>query len=183
MIKQCRSILLISSIFLVACQNKEEPMIDAVSYVKNMKNSSIANNLTPIKKIPVYQFNYARFLSLNDPFMTANQRISLHKSKNTQDFDKLKIAHQNREKTLTEKFPIENYHFLGIINQRNEKWMIVKSVASEKIFKLKVGDFLGVEGAEIISIYNNKVTMKQPFFSTQNKKEYKIIEMKQKDTI
>lgn len=67
---------------------------------------------------------------------------------------------QKRAKQPLEAYPLDGLKFVGILKQGNQLWALIKD-PTKKVVSVKVGNYMGLNFGQIISIKNNEIILEE----------------------
>lgn len=146
-----RSIFL-ASLLLAGCGGEE--FQDLRDFVKNA-GVDMRGKVEPPPDIKPYEpFSYDNETALADPFKPRkpNARNSNPSGQHRPDLD--------RPKEELEDFPLESLKMVGYLFQKNVGHAVIRS-AEGKVYRVKAGNYIGLNFGQIISISETEVKVKE----------------------
>jgi type IV pilus assembly protein PilP len=94
---------------------------------------------------------------LRDPFKMFDSEASMvEDGKSTTELQ----PNINRNKETLEQYPLDTLHYVGDLQRDGEKWAIITS-PDHLVHRVKVGNHLGTNYGEIVSITETKIAIKE----------------------
>ncbi|MBA4381450.1 MAG: pilus assembly protein PilP [Sideroxydans sp.] len=127
---------------------------DLRDFVKNA-GADMRGKIDPPPDIKPYEpFTYSNAEALSDPFKPRKRdvRSTNRNGLNLPDFD--------RPKEELEDYPLESLKMVGYLFQRNVGHAVVKS-SEGKIYRVKAGNYIGLNFGQILSVSENEVKIKE----------------------
>jgi type IV pilus assembly protein PilP len=153
--------LIFASLLLTGCLGSG--LEDLEEFVQNA-GEDMRGKVAPAPEVKPYEvFPYRNEkdpLKPNDPF---NDKYPLpdpfkpHKSAKDSKFDPTK---EDRVKEELESFPLESLKMIGFLEQKTERYAIIRAPDS-RIFRVKKGSRLGVNSGQITLIADGEITIKE----------------------
>lgn len=137
---------------LTGCGGEE--FQDLRDFVNNA-GADMRGKVDPPPDIKPYEpFAYDNSASLPDPFKPRKQdsRNANRAGQNQPDLD--------RPKEELEDFPLESLKMIGYLYQRNVGHAVVRS-AEGKIYRVKAGNYIGLNFGQILSVSETEVKIKE----------------------
>lgn len=146
--KHLKKIVLISSLAVVlgACSDND----DLQKYIKEIKRRP-SKPIEPIPKfapLPIFKFPE------NDTRRSPFKPVDLKKRNEQFAPDK------NRKKQPLEAFPLDALRFVGILQQGNETWALIRE-PDKQIVRARIGHYMGQNYGRIISINENTIKIEE----------------------
>ncbi len=140
------------SIMLLGCGGEE--FQDLRDYVKN-SGSDLRGKIPPAPEVKPYEpFAYDNSTSLADPFKPRKPdlRAGGKAGLNQPDLD--------RPKEALEEFPLETLKMVGYLQQKNVGYAVIRA-PDTKIYRVKVGNYLGLNFGKILDVQGAEVQVKE----------------------
>lgn len=140
------------AVSLTGCGGEE--FQDLRDFVNNA-GADMRGKVEPPPDIKPYEpFAYDNSTSLQDPFKPRKQdaRNANRAGQNQPDLD--------RPKEELEDYPLESLKMVGYLYQRNVGHAVVKS-SEGKIYRVKAGNYIGLNFGQILSISETEVRIKE----------------------
>lgn len=145
-------LLLIATFLLQACGGEE--FQDLQDFVKN-SGADLRGQVDPAPEIKPYEpFPYDNSASLPDPFKPRKQEKKDMKGSGLNQPD------MTRPKQELEEFPLESMKMVGYLRKGNVGNAIIRS-SEGKLHRVKVGNYVGLNFGQIISITETEVKIKE----------------------
>lgn len=140
------------SVMLVGCGGEE--FQDLRDFVKNA-GADMRGKIPPAPEVRPYEpFSYDNATNLADPFKP--RKPDLHaggkSGLNQPDLD--------RPKEALEDFPLEALKMVGYLQQKNVGYAVVRA-PDTKIYRVKVGNYLGMNFGKILDVQATEVKIKE----------------------
>lgn len=133
---------------LNACEKTQHHHQDLIDYKQSLIKKS-EKRIAPLKH-PVTQTSHQyQAQSLRSPFAS----VVAASRKNNQP----KV---NRPKQALETFSLNRLTFIGTISQQSSAWALI-AAPDNKVYKLKVGDYMGKHFGRIIKITDGEIILHQ----------------------
>jgi type IV pilus assembly protein PilP len=127
---------------------------DLQSYVRSVK-AKPAGRIAPVPEFKPYEtFTYSDE-NLRDPFS-----VLADDEGETISSDLSLRPNMNRNKEALEEYPLDTIHFVGHLEKDGERWAIITS-PDQLVYRVKVGNHLGSNYGEIISISETQIDIKE----------------------
>lgn len=140
-------------LLLTACG--EEEFQDLQDFVRD-SGADLRGQVDPAPEIKPYEpFPYDNSAGLPDPFKIRKQEaksVATSAGLNQPDF--------TRHRQELEEFPLESMKMVGYLHRGNAGYAIIKS-SEGKLHRVKVGNYLGMNFGQIISITESEVKIKE----------------------
>ncbi len=146
------STIILASLLLAGCGGEE--FQDLRDFVKNA-GADMRGKVEPPPDIKPYEsFTYDNDSNLPDPFKQRkpDARNSNHTGQNQPNL--------NRPKEELEDFPLESLKMVGFLLQRGVGHAVIRS-AEGKIYRIKAGNYVGLNFGQVISVTENEVKIKE----------------------
>ena len=138
---------------LVACANSD--FSDLQSYIQQVK-ARPAGRIAPVPEFQTYETFAYSASDLRDPFKMFDSDASMiEEGSNTALQPNI-----NRNKEALEQYPLDTLHFVGDLQKDGENWAIITS-PDHLVHRVKVGNHVGTNFGEIVSITETKITIKE----------------------
>lgn len=140
------------SIMLVGCGGEE--FQDLRDYVKN-SGSDLRGKIPPAPEVKPYEpFAYDNSMNLADPFKPRKPdlRAGGKAGLNQPDLD--------RPKEALEEFPLETLKMVGYLQQKKVGYAVIRA-PDTKIYRVKVGNYLGLNFGKILDVQGTAVQVKE----------------------
>lgn len=140
------------SVLLVGCGGEE--FQDLRDFVKNA-GADMRGKVAPPPDIKPYEpFTYDNDTNLPDPFKPRKQNVrgSGHGGLNQPNL--------NRPKEELEDFPLESLKMVGYLSQKGVGQAVIRS-AEGKIYRVKVGNYIGLNFGQVTSVTETEVKIKE----------------------
>jgi len=145
-------VLFLAVMLLVACGGEE--FQDLQDFVKN-SGADLRGKVDPAPEIKPYEpFAYDNSAALPDPFKPRKQEV-----KNTGGAG-MNQPDMARPKQELEEFPLEGMKMVGYLRKGKVGNAIIRSTEG-KLHRVKVGNYLGLNFGQIISITESEVKIKE----------------------
>lgn len=145
-------IVLLVSLLLAGCGGEE--FQDLQDFVNN-SGADLRGQVDPAPEIKPYEpFPYDNSASLPDPFKARKQET---KNTGSSGLNQPDFA---RPKQELENFPLESMKMVGYLRKGNTGNAIIRS-SEGKLHRVKVGNYIGMNFGQIISISETEVKMKE----------------------
>jgi type IV pilus assembly protein PilP len=144
--------IFLASLLLVGCGGEE--FQDLRDFVKNA-GADMRGKVEPPPDIKPYEpFTYDNDANLPDPFMPRkpNARNASRAGQNQPNF--------NRPKEELEDFPLESLKMVGYLSQKGVGHAVIRS-AEGKIYRIKAGNYIGLNFGQVISVTETEVKIKE----------------------
>jgi type IV pilus assembly protein PilP len=145
-------LIFIASLMLAGCGGEE--FQDLRDFVKNA-GADMRGKVEPPPDIKPYEsFTYDNDSNLPDPFKQRkpDARNSSHSGQNQPNL--------NRPKEELEDFPLESLKMVGFLHQRGVGHAVIRS-SEGKIYRIKAGNYIGLNFGQVISVTENEVKIKE----------------------
>lgn len=144
--------IVLLSMALAGCGGEE--FQDLHDFVKNA-GSDMRGKIPPAPEVKPYEpFSYDNASNLADPFKP--RKPDLH----TGGKSGLNQPDLDRPKEALEEFPLEALKMVGYLQQKNVGYALVKAPDS-KIYRVKVGNYLGLNFGKILEVLGTEVKIKE----------------------
>ena len=144
--------ILLASLILSGCGGEE--FQDLRDFVKNA-GADMRGKVEPPPEIKPYEpFTYDNDASLPDPFKPRKQDAR-NTNRTGQNQPNL-----NRPKEELEDFPLESLKMVGYLSQKGVGQAVIRS-AEGKIYRVKVGNYIGLNFGQVTSITETEVKIKE----------------------
>lgn len=145
-------LILLASLLLVACGGDE--FQDLQEFVKR-SGDDLRGQVDPPPEIKLYEpFPYDNSGLLPDPFKPRKQDV-----KDTKGFG-LNQPDFNRPKQELEEFPLESMKMVGYLRKAKVANAVIRA-SDGKLHNVKVGNYIGMNFGQIISITETEVKIKE----------------------
>lgn len=144
--------VLLAVLLLAGCGGEE--FQDLRDFVKNA-GADMRGKVEPPPDIKPYEpFAYDNSTSLPDPFKPRKQdtRNANRSGQNQPDLD--------RPKEELEDYPLESLKMVGYLYQNKVGHALIRS-AEGKIYRIKAGNYIGLNFGQVISVTENEVKIKE----------------------
>lgn len=144
--------LLLISILMVGCGGDE--FQDLRDYVKNV-GADLRGKIPPAPEVKPYEpFAYDNATNLPDPFKARKPDVrgSGRAGLNQPDLD--------RPKEALEEFPLESLKMVGYLSQNKVGYAVVRA-PDTKIYRVKAGNYLGLNFGKILDVQSGEVRIKE----------------------
>ncbi len=143
--------LVLTTVLLAGCGGEEYQ--DLRDFVKNA-GANMRGKIPPPPEVKPYEaFAYNNDAGLPDPFKPRKPALkSGQAGLNQPDLD--------RPKEALEEFPLEGLKVVGYLQQSKVGYAIVRAPDS-KLYKVKVGNYLGLNFGKILDITDSEVVIKE----------------------
>ncbi len=144
--------ILLASLILAGCGGEE--FQDLRDFVKNA-GADMRGKVEPPPEIKPYEpFTYDNDASLPDPFKPRKQdaRNTARTGQNQPNL--------NRPKEELEDFPLESLKMVGYLSQKGVGQAVIRS-AEGKIYRVKVGNYIGLNFGQVTSVTETEVKIKE----------------------
>jgi type IV pilus assembly protein PilP len=149
-------LLLVTSLLLTACGGEE--FQDLHDFVKNA-GLDMRGKVDPPPEIKPYEpFNYDNSVGLPDPFKPRKSEIKGGGQPGLNQPD------LGRHKEALEDFPLETLKMVGFLSQGKVGHVLIRSPGSateSKLYRVKVGNYLGQNFGRITEITETEVKIKE----------------------
>jgi len=143
---------LLAALLLAGCGGEE--FQDLRDFVKN-SGADLRGKVDPPPEIKPYEpFNYDNSVGLSDPFKPRKQEV---KNAGRPGINQPDLE---RRKEELEEFPLEGIKMVGYLQQANVGHAVVRS-PNNKIHRVKVGNYLGLNFGRITAITDTEVKIKE----------------------
>lgn len=146
------SSIFLASLLLAGCGGEE--FQDLRDFVKNA-GADMRGKVAPPPDIKPYEpFTYDNDAGLPDPFKPRRPDLKTagHGGQNQPNL--------NRPKEELEDFPLESLKMVGYLSQKGAGQAVIRS-AEGKIYRLKVGNYIGLNFGQVISVTETEVKIKE----------------------
>lgn len=144
--------ILLASLILAGCGGEE--FQDLRDFVKNA-GADMRGKVEPPPEIKSYEpFTYDNDASLPDPFKPRKQDAR-NTGRTGQNQPNL-----NRPKEELEDFPLESLKMVGYLSQKGVGQAVIRS-AEGKIYRVKVGNYIGLNFGQVTSVTETEVKIKE----------------------
>lgn len=160
--------LLLVPMLLVGCSsNQTEKMNELQRYVAHQKVTQKANELPPLPQVEQYSIDSLDLQKLRNPFMTPAQLRLMGNAQESQNEAQSNefMPDFTRQKTEAEMLPLSTMRYVGVIQQGNGFWGIVRSNANGETYRVRVGDYLGQDFGRVVFIDNEKLIVDERVLS------------------
>jgi len=143
--------LVLVSLLLAGCGGEE--FQDLHDFVKNSGVNMRGKIPPPPEVKPYVNFIYNNDTSLPDPFKP--RKPALHQGQaglNQPDLD--------RPKEALEEFPLEGLKVVGYLQQNKISYAVIRA-PDEKLYRVKAGNYLGLNFGKILEISDSEVKIKE----------------------
>jgi type IV pilus assembly protein PilP len=145
-------LLLVTFLLLAACSNEE--FQDLRDFVKET-GSGMRGKVDPPPEVKPYEpFVYDNSINLPDPFKPRKPETK------SGDLPGLNQPDMNRRREALEELPLESLKMVGFLYRDKVGHAIVRS-ADGKLHRVKVGNYLGSNFGQIISITESEIKIKE----------------------
>ena len=145
-----KPVMLVSIVLLAACSGSQYGDLEA--YVKEVK-SRPSGRIPPLPEVKPYEVYAYQAQNYRDPFTTYVDEIpSDTASSNRPDV--------NRKREALEQFPLDTLTFVGHIEKSGVRWGLI-SAPDKSVYRVQVGNFLGKNYGEILSISETAIEIKE----------------------
>ncbi|HLP98069.1 MAG TPA: pilus assembly protein PilP [Sideroxyarcus sp.] len=144
--------VLLISLLLTGCGGEE--FQDLRDFVKNA-GADMRGKVEPPPEIKPYEpFTYENDAGLPDPFKPRKQdaRSANRSGQNMPNLD--------RPKEELEDFPLESLKMVGYLFQKGVGHAVIRS-AEGKIYRIKAGNYIGLNFGQVISVTESEVKIKE----------------------
>jgi type IV pilus assembly protein PilP len=145
-------LIFLVTLLLVGCGGEE--FQDLRDFVKNA-GADMRGKVAPPPDIKPYEpFSYDNDSNLPDPFKPRkpDARNSSHSGQNQPNL--------NRPKEELEDFPLESLKMVGYLSQKGVGQAVIRS-AEGKIYRVKVGNYIGLNFGQVTSVTETGVKIKE----------------------
>ncbi len=145
-------LIFLTALLLAGCGGEE--FQDLRDFVKNA-GADMRGKVAPPPDIKPYEpFSYDNDSNLPDPFKPRKQdaRNSGHSGQNQPNL--------NRPKEELEDFPLESLKMVGYLSQKGVGQAVIRS-AEGKIYRVKVGNYIGLNFGQVTSVTETEVKIKE----------------------
>jgi len=145
-------LIFLAVLLLAGCGGDE--FQDLRDFVKNA-GADMRGKVAPPPDINPYEpFTYDNDSNLPDPFKPRKQnaRDSGHPGQNQPNL--------NRPKEELEDFPLESLKMVGYLSQKGVGQAVIRS-AEGKIYRVKVGNYIGLNFGQVTSVTETEVKIKE----------------------
>ena len=146
------SSIFLASLLLAGCGGEE--FQDLRDFVKNA-GADMRGKVAPPPDIKPYEpFTYDNDAGLPDQFKPRRPDLKTagHGGQNQPNL--------NRPKEELEDFPLESLKMVGYLSQKGAGQAVIRS-AEGKIYRLKVGNYIGLNFGQVISVTETEVKIKE----------------------
>lgn len=146
------SCALLASLLLAGCGGEE--FQDLRDFVKNA-GADMRGKVQPPPEIKPYEpFTYDNDAGLPDPFKPRKPdiRTAGHGGANEPNLD--------RPKEELEDFPLESLKMVGYLSRKGVGEALIRS-AEGKIYRVKVGNYIGLNFGQVVSVTETEVKIKE----------------------
>ena len=146
------AILVFVCLLLAACGGEE--FQDLRDFVKNA-GADLRGKVPPPPEITPYEpFSYVNATAIPDPFKPrkADIKNATRSGLNQPNLD--------RPKEELEEFPLESLKMVGYLQQSNVGYAVIRS-SDGKLHRIKVGNFVGMNFGQVISITDTDIKIKE----------------------
>ncbi len=143
---------LLGSLLLAGCGGEE--FQDLRDFVKNA-GADMRGKVQPPPEIKPYEpFTYDNDAGLPDPFKPRKPdlRSAAHAGANQPNL--------NRPKEELEDFPLESLKMVGYLSRKGVGEALIRS-AEGKIYRVKVGNYIGLNFGQVVSVTETEVKIKE----------------------
>jgi type IV pilus assembly protein PilP len=145
-------LVLLTSLLLAACGGEE--FQDLQDFVKK-SGDDLRGQVDPPPEIKLYEpFPYDNSALLPDPFKPRKQDV-----KDTKNFG-LNQPDFNRPKQELEEFPLESMKMVGFLRKGKINNAVIRA-SDGKLHNVKVGNYIGMNFGQILSITETEVKIKE----------------------
>ena len=144
--------IFLASLLLAGCGGEE--FQDLRDFVKNA-GADMRGKVEPPPDIKPYEpFTYDNDSNLPDPFKPRkpDARNASHTGQNQPNL--------NRPKEELEDFPLESLKMVGFLSQKGVGHAVIRS-AEGKIYRIKAGNYIGLNFGQVISVTETEVKIKE----------------------
>ncbi len=144
---------LLTSLLLTACSS--DNTTDLRAYTAEIKASS-RGHIAPIPEfLPTTSYTYTAH-TLGDPFVSWSQReVAVAEEKQEENGLRPDLG---RRREALESFPLDTLRMVGIMERRGDRSALISSPDSI-ISRIKIGNYLGQNYGQVISIEENRVEL------------------------
>jgi type IV pilus assembly protein PilP len=144
--------LLLTILLLSGCGGEE--FQDLRDFVKNA-GADMRGKIEPPPDVKPYEpFTYENDTNLPDPF---KPRKPDARNSNRSGMNQPNL---NRPKEELEDFPLESLKMVGYLSQKKVGHAVIRS-SDEKIHRVKVGNYIGLNFGQVISVTETEVKIKE----------------------
>lgn len=138
---------------LVACASTDYS--DLQDYIQRVK-ARPAGRIAPVPEFETYETFAYSASELRDPFKMFDSDATVADETTSGGLQ----PNINRNKEALEQYPLDTLHFVGDLQKDGEKWAIITS-PDHLVHRVKVGNHLGTNFGEIVSITESKIIIKE----------------------
>lgn len=140
------------SLLLVGCGGEE--FQDLRDFVKNA-GADLRGKIPPAPEVRAYEpYAYDNATNLPDPFKPRKPDL---RSRNKAGLNQPDL---DRPKEALEEFPLEAITMVGYLQQKNIGYAVVRA-PDNKIYRVKVGNYLGLNFGKILEVRGGEVKIKE----------------------
>jgi type IV pilus assembly protein PilP len=152
-----KALILVLPFFLVSClSSSEEELSDWMKAERKKAMPAIAKSPEPIRFVPQL---YEQASGI-EPFNTQKLLLVLRQETNqSASSNKLFAAENGRRKEPLEAVPLDSMAMVGTLFKNGQQVALVKS--GDKLFQVKVGNYLGTSFGLIQKITESEVTLRE----------------------
>jgi type IV pilus assembly protein PilP len=142
----------ISALSLTACTSHD--MSDLEKFTADIKSRK-SGHIEPLPEIKPYESYTYKSSDLRDPFVS-----TFEIQETTTDTDTGNGIHpdRNRRKEALESYPLDTLRMVGILNQRDMTWAVIKA-QDGTIHRVQTGNYMGQNHGRITSISEEKIEL------------------------
>lgn len=139
------------AVALAGCGGEE--FEDLREFVKN-SGADLRGKIPPAPEVKPYEpFAYDNATNLPDPFKPRKPELKSGKvGLNQPDLD--------RPKEALEEFPLEALKMVGYLQQKNVGYAVIRA-PDTKIYRVKIGNYLGLNFGKILEVQGTEVKIKE----------------------
>lgn len=149
-------LIIIAALFLTGCQDEKD---DLVAYVANVKSKQKAE-IEPMPVMKAYEkFSYSAG-ELRNPFIPTVIDIEIPVEEEIKKvIDNGIRPDQTRLKEVLEAYALDELRLVGTLEQE-KVWALIRAPEGI-IHKVKVGDYLGQNNGQILTVTDTEITLKE----------------------
>lgn len=150
-------VTVVAALALTACEGTEHSDLqrELAELTKDAKGK--VDPLPEVKKFE--SFTYAAF-EIPDPFGPEKIRMTVNPPTGSSgELDKVAAAQEARPKEPLEAFPLETLKMVGTLAREKQTWGLVK--ADQRIYRVRVGNYLGQNFGVITNVSQNQIVLKE----------------------
>lgn len=173
-----RGVLLSLFVMLCSCSNDNQDLQKKFEEVRSRPGRPI-EKMPEFKPLPSYA--YPSHLKRRNPFISYQKPVKKVVKKKKD----VNAPNLHRKKQTLEKFKLRDLRMVGFLRQNGVVWGLV-SAPDEKVHKVTIGSYLGLDYGRVVSIGANKIRLVETYKVNKDWKKRDVVlrlDSVKKDTV